>query len=64
MTRIDLADTILGINEDSVINSNQTMNIEKFNEVQDQESIRSSYVIEEVANIIDRDEIEFTIKNI
>ena len=64
MTRIDLADTILGINEDSVINSNQTMNIEKFNEVQDQESIRSSYVIEEVANIVDRDEIEFTIKNI
>ena len=64
MTRIDLADTILGINEDSVINSNQSMNIEKFNEVQDQESIRSSYVIEEVANIIDRDEIEFTIKNI
>ena len=64
MTRIDLADTILGINEDSVINSNQTMNIEKFNEVQDQESIGSSYVIEEVANIIDRDEIEFTIKNI
>ena len=64
MTRIDLADTILGINEDSVINSSQTMNIEKFNEVQDQESIRSSYVIEEVANIIDRDEIEFTIKNI
>ena len=63
-TRIDLADTILGINEDSVINSNQTMNIEKFNEVQDQESIRSSYVIEEVANIVDRDEIEFTIKNI
>ena len=63
-TRIDLADTILGINEDSVINSNQTMNIEKFNEVQDQESIGSSYVIEEVANIIDRDEIEFTIKNI
>ena len=40
------------------------MNIEKFNEVQDQESIRSSYVIEEVANIVDRDEIEFTIKNI
>ena len=64
MTRIDLADTILGINEDSVINSNQTMNIEKFNEVQDQEAIRSSYVIEEVANIVDRDEIEFTIKNI
>ena len=64
MTRIDLADTILGINEDSVINSNQTMNIEKFNEVQDQESIGSSYVIEEVANIVDRDEIEFTIKNI
>ena len=64
MTRIDLADTILGINEDSVINSNQTMNIEKFNEVQDQEAIRSSYVIEEVANIIDRDEIEFTIKNL
>lgn len=64
MTRIDLADTILGINEDSAINSNQTMNIEKFNEVQDQESIRSSYVIEEVANIVDRDEIEFTIKNI
>ena len=64
MTRIDLADTILGINEDSVINSNQSMNIEKFNEVQDQESIRSSYVIEEVANIVDRDEIEFTIKNI
>ena len=64
ITRIDLADTILGINEDSVINSNQTMNIEKFNEVQDQESIRSSYVIEEVANIVDRDEIEFTIKNI
>ena len=64
MTRIDLADTILGINEDSVINSSQTMNIEKFNEVQDQESIRSSYVIEEVANIVDRDEIEFTIKNI
>ena len=63
-TRIDLADTILGINEDSVINSNQTMNIEKFNEVQDQEAIRSSYVIEEVANIVDRDEIEFTIKNI
>ena len=63
-TRIDLADTILGINEDSVINSNQTMNIEKFNEVQDQESIRSGYVIEEVANIVDRDEIEFTIKNI
>ena len=63
-TRIDLADTILGINEDSVINSNQTMNIERFNEVQDQESIRSSYVIEEVANIVDRDEIEFTIKNI
>ena len=64
MTRIDFADTILGINEDSIINSNQTMNIEKFNEVQDQESIRSSYVIEEAANIIDRDEIEFTIKNI
>ena len=64
MTRIDLADTILGINEDSVINSNQTMNIEKFNEVQDQESIGSSYVIEEVANIVDRDEIEFTIKNL
>ena len=64
MTRIDLADTILGINEDSAINSNQTMNIEKFNEVQDQESIRSSYVIEEVANIVDRDEIEFTIKNL
>ena len=63
-TRIDLADTILGINEDSVINSNQTMNIEKFNEVQDQEPIGSSYVIEGVANIIDRDEIEFTIKNI
>ena len=63
-TRIDLADTILGINEDSVINSNQTMNIEKFNEVQDQESIRNSYVIEEVANIVDRDEIEFTIKNL
>ena len=64
VTRIDLADTILGINEDSTINSSQTMNIEKFNEVQDQESIRSSYVIEEVANIVDRDEIEFTIKNI
>ena len=64
MTRIDLADTILGINEDSTINSNQTMNIEKFNEIQDQEAIRSSYVIEEVANIVDRDEIEFTIKNI
>ncbi len=64
MTRIDLADTILGINEDSTINSSQTMSIEKFNEVQDQESIRSSYVIEEVANIVDRDEIEFTIKNI
>ena len=64
VTRIDLADTILGINEDSTINSNQTMNIERFNEVQDQESIRSSYVIEEVANIVDRDEIEFTIKNI
>ena len=64
MNRIDLTDTILGINEDSVINSNQTMNIEKFNEVQDQEAIRSSYVIEEVANIIDRDEIEFTIKNL
>ena len=64
MTRIDLADTILGISEDSAINSRQTINSEKFNEVQDQESIRSSYVIEEVANIVDRDEIEFTIKNI
>ena len=64
VTRIDLADTILGINEDSAINSSQTMNSEKFNEVLDQEVISSSYVIEEVANIVDRDEIEFTIKNI